>query len=178
MNRPELAIHVAPLEPLGLELLIGLHPLDRFTKLVKIADGRAISVGIEEPLHGLRHHDQGLEGISVPVQSFQIIPNSAAILGRCRSPPSDAQRNHPTRINRENLLQPEVEFPIRREVVFIAKALSATQTEVGKRNPAGIFITHQAAPLWNPVVFAVNAKTVQVFATPVERDLESVMEFG
>jgi hypothetical protein len=52
------------------------------------------------------------------------------------------------------------------------------QTEVGKRNPAGIFIKHHAAPLWNPVVLAVNAKTVQVFVAPVESDLESVMEFG
>jgi len=85
MHRPELAIHVAPLEPLGLERLIGLHSLDRFAKLVTIAEDLAIVVGIEEPLHGCRDDGQVLDGISVPVQSVQIIPSAAALLG-CRRP--------------------------------------------------------------------------------------------
>ena len=44
MDRPESVIHLTALEPLRLKLVIGLHPLDRFTKLVKIADGLAISI--------------------------------------------------------------------------------------------------------------------------------------
>ncbi len=52
------------------------------------------------------------------------------------------------------------------------------QTETGKRNPARILIEHYGAALWDPVIPAVNAKSVQVFAAPVENDCESVVEFG
>ena len=55
MDRPELMIHLAALEPLRLELVIGLQSLDRFTERVEIADGLAIAVGIKEPLHSLRY---------------------------------------------------------------------------------------------------------------------------
>ena len=55
MDRPELMIRLAALEPLRLELVIGLEPLDRFTELVEIADGLAIAVGIKEPLDSLRY---------------------------------------------------------------------------------------------------------------------------
>jgi hypothetical protein len=37
------------------------------------------------------------DGISVPVQSLQIIPSAAALLGRCRAPSSDAMRSSKTR---------------------------------------------------------------------------------
>ena len=60
MTRPELAIHGAPREPFGRELLRGLHSLDRFAQLVTIAEDLAIAVGIEEPLHGLRYDEPGV----------------------------------------------------------------------------------------------------------------------
>ena len=84
MDRPKLMIHWAALEPLRLELVIGLQSLDRFTGLLEIAEGLAITIGIEEPLHSLRYCGHVLERISVLVQSFQVVPSSAAIFGRCR----------------------------------------------------------------------------------------------
>jgi hypothetical protein len=36
---------------------------------------------------------------------------------------------------------------------------------------------YAATALWDPVIPAVNAKSVQVFAAPVESDEESVVEF-
>lgn len=56
MDRPKSVIHLTALEPLRLKLVIGLQPIDRFTKLVKIADGLAISIAIQEPLDSLCHH--------------------------------------------------------------------------------------------------------------------------
>jgi len=100
MDRPESVIHLTALEPLRLKLVIGLHPLDRFTKLVKIADGLAVAVGIEEPLDSLCHHGQVLKRKSAPVQSFQVVASAAAILGRRRSPPGGAQRKRTTGIKR------------------------------------------------------------------------------
>ena len=55
MDHPELIIQLAALEPLRLELVISLQPLDRFTELVEITDGLAIAVGIKEPLYSLRY---------------------------------------------------------------------------------------------------------------------------
>lgn len=52
------------------------------------------------------------------------------------------------------------------------------QTETGKRDPTRILIEYYAAALWDPVIPAVNTKSVQVFAAPVESDFESVVEFG
>jgi hypothetical protein len=100
MDRPELMIHLAALEPLRLELVISLQPLDRFTELVEITDGLAIAVGTKEPLHSLRYYGHVLERISELVQSFQVVPSSAAILGRHRPPPGGAQRNRTTGIKR------------------------------------------------------------------------------
>src|SRR5580700_2796621 len=92
-HRSELPIHLAALKPFRLEFLIGFHALNRLTKLVEVADGLTISIGIDEPLHSLRHNGQVLERISVPIQSFQIIPRSTAILRRCRPSAAGAQRN-------------------------------------------------------------------------------------
>ena len=100
MDRPESVIHLTALEPLRLKLVIGLHPLDRFTKLIKIADGLAVAIAIQDPLDSLCHHGQVLKRKSVPVQSFQVVASAAAILGRRRSPPGSAQRNRSTGVIR------------------------------------------------------------------------------
>ena len=89
MDRPELMIHLAALEPLRLELVIGLQPLDRFTELVEIADGLAIAVGIKEPLHSRRYYGYALERISVLVQSF---PGSPELRSNPRAAPPAARR--------------------------------------------------------------------------------------
>jgi len=77
-------------------------------KLVETAEGLTIAVGIEEPLHGFGQDGHLLERIPVSVQSFEIVASSAAILGRCRSPPGGAQRNGALRIERQDLLQPDI----------------------------------------------------------------------
>ena len=52
------------------------------------------------------------------------------------------------------------------------------QLETGKRDLSGILGEDQAAQLRTAVVLPVNAETVQVFAAPIEDELENLMELG
>jgi hypothetical protein len=42
---PQSAVEFSPVELVGLEILVGFHPIDRFAKFVQIANGVAIAVG-------------------------------------------------------------------------------------------------------------------------------------
>ena len=52
------------------------------------------------------------------------------------------------------------------------------QLETGKGDLPGILGEDQAAQLRTAVVLPVNAETVQVFAAPIEHQLENLMELG
>jgi hypothetical protein len=162
LDCPKFLIHLVTLEPPGLELLIRRHPLERIPNFVEIADSPAISVGSKEPPHSLGHDGQLFERIAAAVQPFQVIPSSRAIFGWRRPPFRGTQGNRLTRIEKDKLLQPDVQLPICCEVVFIAKARSAMQTETGKRNVPNILVNHPPTPLRNAVIPAVNAKAVPV----------------
>ncbi len=52
------------------------------------------------------------------------------------------------------------------------------QTETGKRNSPGILIEANTAQVRRPIVPAMDAETVEIFAAPVERKLEDFVEFS
>lgn len=52
------------------------------------------------------------------------------------------------------------------------------QAETGERSQPSIFVERHAAPLLNAVILDVKARSVQVLISPIENDLESVVEFG
>ena len=57
-------------------------------------------------------------------------------------------------------LKPNVQLPIGREVVFIAEALAAMQTETGKGHPSGILPEDDAAHMRNPIGRAMYKEAV------------------
>ena len=61
---------------------------------------------------------------------------------------------------KEEPSQVECPIPIGREVVFIAKALAATQIEMGKPRPSGIFPEDNAAHMRNPIGHAMYKEAV------------------
>jgi hypothetical protein len=52
------------------------------------------------------------------------------------------------------------------------------ETKTRKQDRPGIFIESKAAPLRHPIIPSMNAETVEVFATPVESQLENFMELS
>jgi hypothetical protein len=59
---PQSAVEFSPVELVGLEILVGLHPIDRFAKFVQIANGVAIAVGIKKSPHGFDYDIQLIDG--------------------------------------------------------------------------------------------------------------------
>jgi hypothetical protein len=102
----------------------------------------------------------------VPIQALKIIQGSGAVFGRRNSASADTGWKNAVGIKRQSSLQPNVQLPIGHEVVFIAKALAATQTKTRKRHPSGIFPEDNAAKTRNPIGRAMNKKAVQMSATP------------
>lgn len=80
--------------------------------------------------------------------------------------------------HRVSLLQPNVQFPIHREIVIAPETFPAMQTKTGERHSPRIFVEHNAALLWHSVVSAVDAETVEPFTAPVENDLEDLVNLG
>jgi len=163
-----------------LEILVGFHPIDRFTQFVQIANGVAVTIGIKKPPHGFSHDVELIDGqvASVPIQALEIIQGSSAVFGRRSSASAEAKWKSAVWIKRQSSLQPNVQLPIDHEVVFIAEALAATQTETRKRHPSGIFPEDNAAKTRNPIGRAMNKEAVQMFATPAEGILKDFVEFG
>jgi hypothetical protein len=64
------------------------------------------------------------------------------------------------------------------EVVFIAKALSAMQTEPRERNLPSVPIEANTAQSRRTVVPAMDAEKVEIFAAQVEGKLEDFVEFS
>jgi hypothetical protein len=81
-------------------------------------------------------------------------------------------------IKGQSLLEPNVQRPIGREVVFIAEALAAMQTETGKWHPSSIFLEDDAAQISNPIGRAKDKEAVEMFAAPIEGTLKNFVEFG
>jgi hypothetical protein len=79
---------------------------------------------------------------------------------------------------RPNPLQPKVELPVGREVVFRAEALAAVQAETRKRHLAGIVPEGNTAQARNAVSRVMDQEAVQVVVTPTESMLKDLMEFG
>ena len=86
----------------------------------------------------------------MPIQALKIIQGSGAVFGRRNSASADTGWKNAVGIKRQSSLQPNVQLPIGHEVVFIAKALAATQTKTRKRHPSGIFPEDNAAKTRNP----------------------------
>ena len=60
----------------------------------------------------------------------------------------------------QNPLKANVQLPIGREVVFIAEAHAAVQTETGKGHPSSILSEDDAAHLRNPIGHAMYKEAV------------------
>jgi len=135
-QRPQLTVEFSPVELAWLEILVGSHAIDSFAQFVEIANGMAVAIGIKKSLHRLSHNSEFFDGrlILVAVQAFQIIPGSGAVFRRRSSASADAYRKSPVLIKGQSLLEPNVQRPIGREVVFIAKALAAMQTKTNALN--------------------------------------------
>ena len=93
---------------------------------------------------------------SVPIQALKIIQGSGAVFGRRSSASADTGWKSAVGIKRQSSLQPNVQLPIGHEVVFIAEALAAMQTETRKRHPSGILPEGNAAKTRNPIGRAMN----------------------
>ena len=114
----------------------------------------------------------------MPIQPLEIIQGSSAVFRRRSSASADTRWKSAVGIKRQSSLQPNVQLPIGHEVVFIAEALAAMQTETRKRHPSGIFREDNAAKTRNPIGRAMNKEAVQMFATPAEGILKDFVEFG
>ena len=176
----ELAIGLSPVKSLGLEILIRGYAIHGFAQLFAIAQRLAIAAGVEKPLQRLRHEGEIIHGpfVSVPVQPFNIIASSVAVLRR-RSPTSArAHRARVLGIPGQNLLQPNVQRPAGREVVFVPEPLAVMQREPRKRELPRILVEGNAATQRRPIVPSMDAKAVEMFPAPVEGQLENFMELG
>ena len=76
-------------------------------------------------------------------------------------------------IKGKSLLEPNVQRPIDREVIFIAEVLAAMQSETGKRHLSSIFPEADTAPTPNCIGRAMDKEAVQMFAAPIEGTLGS-----
>ena len=134
-------------------MLVGFHAIDRFAQFVEICDSVAVAIGIKNPPYGFGHDVQLVDGqvASVPIHPLEIIPGSSTIFRRRSSPAADAGRKSAFWIKGQSPFKPNVQLPIGREVVFIAEALAAMQTETGKRHPSGILSEDDAAQMRNPI---------------------------
>ena len=136
-----------------MEILVGFHPFDRLTQFVQIANGVTVAIGIKKPPHGFSHDVELIDGqvASMPIPALKIIQGSGAVFRRRSSAFADTGWKNAVGIKRQSSLQPNVQLPIGREVVFIAEALAAMQTETRKRHPSGIFPEDNAAKTRNPI---------------------------
>ena len=128
----------------------------------QIANGVAVAIGIKKPPHGFSHDIELIDGqvASVPIQPLKIIQGSSAIFGRRSSASTDTGWKSAAGIKRQSSLQPNVQLPIGREVVFIAEALAAMQTETGKGHPSSILPEDDAAHMRNPIGHAMYKEAV------------------
>ena len=81
-------------------------------------------------------------------------------------------------IKGQSLLEPNVQRPIGREVVFIAEALAAMQTKTEKWHVSSIFLEDHTAQTPNPIGRAMDMEAVEMFAAPIEGTLKNFVEFG
>ena len=165
-----MAIGLSPVKSLGLEILIGSDAMQGVAQLLAIAQRLAIAAGVEKPLQSLRHEGEIIHGpfVSMPVQPFQIIASSGALLRR-RSPTSArAHRDGALGIPGQNLLQPNIQRPTGREVVFVPEALAVMQTEPRKRDLPRILVEGNAATQRRPIVPSMDAEAVEMCPAPVE----------
>ena len=79
---------------------------------------------------------------------------------------------------RQNLFQSNLYLPRGREVIFVAEVLPPVQTEAGERHMMRVVVERNAAEISDPIILAVDTKTMQMFATPGEGNLNIGMELG
>ena len=175
-----MAIGLSPVKSLGLKILIRGYAIHSFAQLFAIAQRFAVAVGVEKPLQSLRHEGEIIHGpfVSVPVQPFQIVTSSGAVFRRRRPTSARAHRDGALGIPGQNLLQPNIQRPARREVVFVPEPLAVMQTEPRKRDLPRILVEGNAATQRRSIVPSMDAKAVEMFPAPVEGQLENFMELG
>jgi hypothetical protein len=175
-----LPVEGRPVKPVRLERLVGFHPIDGFTQFVEVAQGEAVTLGIQPPLKGFGHEAQLLKGqvAFVLIQPLEISPGPRAAFGQRRPAAAGAGRQSARWIKGQHPLQPKVQLPIGREVLFIAEALAAMQAETGKRHLSGIVPEGDTAQARDPVRCAMDQEAVQVVVAPSEGALKDCMEFG
>lgn len=175
-----MAIGLSPVKALRLEILISGYAIHGVAQLFAIAQRLAIAAAVEKPLQSLRHEGEIIHGpfMSVPVQPFQIIASSGAVLRRRGPTSARAHRDGALGIPGQNLFQPNIQHPAGREVVFVPEPLAVMQTEPRKRDLLRILVEGNAATQWRPIVPSVNAETMEMFPAPVEGQLENFMELG
>jgi hypothetical protein len=131
-QRPQSEVEFSPVELVGLEILVGFHPIDRFAQLVQIANGAASAVGIKKPPYGFSHDAEltDRQVASLPIQPLEVIQSSSAVFGWRRSTSPDAWRKNAVRIEGQNPFQPNVpeihrrtENPLRCPIHPSAKAV-------------------------------------------------------
>jgi hypothetical protein len=139
----------------------------------------AASSGIQPAPDGLGHLTERFERklVAMAVQPLQIRQGSRLFFARRRSSSAYANRQNPL-IQRKYLFQPNIDSPVGYEVILVAERFPSVHSEARERHCMRVVIEADAAQIGNPVIPAMNAKTMQMFPAPVQASLNVWMELS
>jgi len=177
----ELGIDITTIEVFGLELEIGVELIDGVPERVAVPNDladRRLVVRLQQAFKGGGEGGHRLQGNIVLVDSLQIGPGAATLLGRSGPFPARTERVAASWVHRQYRFEPEVTDPVINEVVDVAETLPPMEAQRCQRHVTCVNIDVRAVQSWTSICFAMDVKRVEIGVAPREGNLERGMEGG
>ena len=102
----------------------------------------------------------------------------ARVLRRTPPNPGEAHGNVSRRGSRQNLLDPNVVYPVRMKVVFVAEALVRPKIKLRQSQPMSPGEKVQATFAWHAIPLTANGEPMLVLVRPTHGQLNGLVQLG